>query len=228
MPAALAQEGENPTIAILRFGPHVSFGFIKRALVDALPAHGLIKAEEHAMLMAGESVSGENFNLIWGDAGFDFPIVNLIVERAIDAGADVLVKLSTPVRAVATALTAEMANPPAIVFSAVYTPFQAGIAQSTRIKPGNITGIESLTAYEDIVPLLQLQDPDIRVIGTVDNSGEISGVEGAKRIIAIAESLGLRVEEAAVTKAADLAPATEELVAAGAEALLIPTGHDDG
>lgn len=223
LPAALAKDDDNPTIAILRFGPHDSYRVIERALVNALPAHGLIKADERVALLERESLSGDRVSVVWGDADFDYASVDLIVEHALDEGADVLVTLSTPVTLVASLLTADMDDPPAIIFSAVYNPFEAGIAQSPCVKPQNITGIETLTPYEDIVPLLLLQNPDIQVIGTVYNSVEISGNEGAKRIVAIAESLGLKVRQTAVTSVPELKPATEALVSAGAEALLIPT-----
>lgn len=223
LPATLAQDDENPTVAILRFGPHYSYSVIERALIDALPVHGLIKADERAVLLEGKALNGEKLNVIWGDANFDFASANLVVEAAIDAGADVLVTLSTPLTLVATTLTADMDDPPAIIFSAVYQPYEAGIAQSSCIKPDNLTGFETSAPYEDIVPLLLLQNPDLQIIGTVYNSNEISGLVGARDIIAVAESLGIEVEEAAVTNVTELAVATEGLVSAGVEALLIPT-----
>ncbi len=84
-------------------------------------------------------------------------------------------------------------------------------------------GLESVTLYKDIVPLLFLQNPDMKTIGTVYSSTETSGRLGAAETVAEAEALGLTVEQAAVSAISDLARAAEGLVAKGVEAFLIPS-----
>ena len=221
-PATVADD-ETPTIAVLRFGRHLSYGLVETALVDALAARELVNNDEWQLLGRRADLQGERINLIWGDANFDFANVNTIVEIAIDNGADALITMSTPVTQAAALITADMDDPPVVIFTSVYNPVEAGIAQSTCIKPAHVTGIESRTAYEDIVPLLLLQNPDIQTIGTLYSTSETSGREGAKHIAAAAESLGLEVLEAGVNSAADLALAAEGLASSGAEALLIPS-----
>ena len=223
LPAASAQDDDKPTIAVLRFGTHLSYGLVETALVDALAASELVNDDEWALLTQGEDLSGERINLIWSDANFDFANANTIVENAIDQGADVLITLSTPVTQAATLITSDMDDPPAVIFTSVYNPLEAGIAKATCVKPAHVTGIESRTAYEDIVPLLLLQNPDIKTIGTLYSTSETSGREGAKRIVAAADSLGLEVLQAGVNSAAELGLAAEGLASNGAEALLIPS-----
>ena len=158
-----------------------------------------------------------------GDANFDLANTFLVVEQAIDSGADVLITFSTPITQAASLITADMDDPPAVIFTSVFNPVEAGIAQSTCIKPDHITGVELETPYEDIVPLLLLQNPDIKVIGTLYSSSETSGVEGAERIVEAAEALRIEVRQASVTSVAEMALATESLVENGAEALVIPS-----
>lgn len=221
--AVVGQDGEKPTVAILRFGPHATYSLVELTLFDALQATGLIDAEEQAILQQGNALDGKNINVIWGDANFDFANTILVVEQAIDSGANALITFSTPITQAATSITSEMDDPPVVIFTSVFNPVEAGIAQSTCIKPDHITGIELLTPYEEIIPLLLLQKPDIQVIGTLYSSTETSGVEGAEKIAQAAEALGIEVQRAAVTSVADLALATEGLVENGVEALLIPS-----
>ena len=216
---ALADD-EAPTVAILRFGPHLSYNIIDEGLLAAMLAEGMIDEEQYSK--RGEDIAGAGFNIVWGDANFDFANASFIVEQALDAGAEVLVTYSTPVTLAAVNITADLDNPPAVIFASVFDPVAAGVAQSSCIKPAHVTGIESVTRYEDIVPLLRLQNPAIQIIGTLYNSAETSGVAGAAQIVAAAEAQGIAVMERAVTGSGDIAVAAESLVDAGVEALLIP------
>ena len=222
-PASLAQDADTPTLAILRFGAFFSFTYAENALIDSLLAHGLINEDEHAIAHAGGDVQGERLNIHWGDANFDFTATHVIVEEALDKEADVLVVFSTPTAQTAINITSDMDDPPAVLFTAVHNPVEAGIAQATCVKPAHVTGIELLTRYEDIVPLLLLQNPDMQTVGTLYSSSETSGRLGAEAIMAVAAELGLTVEVAPVASMADLALAAESLVGKGVEAFIIPS-----
>ncbi len=217
-----AQADENPRVAMLRFGSFFSFTYVENAVIDTLFASGLITESEHGMLMTRENLEGEKLNVHWNDANFDFAAVNTIVEDALDRGADALIVLSTPTAQAAVNLTADMDDPPIVLFTAVFNPYEAGIAQASCVKPSHVTGIESVTLYEDIVPLLLLQDPDLKMIGTIYSSSETSGRMGAEAIVAAAEAQGLTVEVSAVTSLADLTIAAQALVDKGVEAFLLP------
>ena len=83
IPIAVADYHENPTIAIIRFGPLRPFQLSEKGTVDMLEVYGLISAEERAILDERRDLDGENINIIWGDAEFDFPTANLLVEGAL-------------------------------------------------------------------------------------------------------------------------------------------------
>ena len=222
MPASLAQDDDKPTVAMLRFGPHLSYDLVDFGVLSGLMAEGMINADEHAILAQDEDLDGERIRVIWRDAGFDFANTIVMVENAIDAGADVLVTYSTPVTQAAALVTSDMDDPPPVIFTSVFDPFAAGIAEASCVKPAHITGVELVTPYEDIVPLLLLQNPDLKVIGTLHSSSEASGAAGSRQIIEVATALGLEVKEAAVAGISELALAAEGLVEKGAEALIIP------
>ncbi len=222
-PWASGQADDKPTIAMLRFGAFFSFTYVENAVLDTLLANELVTEAEHAALSARENLEGERINVYWNDANFDFTAVNTIVEDALDRGADALVVLSTPTAQAAVNITADMDDPPIVLFTSVFNPFEAGIAKAPCVKPSHVTGIESVTLYEDIVPLLLLQDPDLKMIGTIYSSAETSGRLGAEAIVAAAEAHGLTVEVAAISNLPDMTVAANALVDKGVEAFLLPS-----
>ena len=223
VPMGLAQD-DKPTVAILRFGPMFNFNLIQGTMFNSLQVHGFLsEAEADAGLSDSGELDGEGIRIALGDANLSFANVNFIVDEALDKGADALVTFSTPVTQAAIHATSDMDDPPIVIFASVYNPYEAGIARASCLKAAHVTGLESVTLYEDIVPLLFLQNPDIKTIGTVYSASETSGSHGAAEIMEIAEGLGLTVEQAAVTSVADLAPAAEGLIARGVEAFLIPS-----
>ena len=219
----VGQAEDKPTVAMLRFGSFIAFTAIEDAILGTMLGAGLVSEEEHALLRARENLEGERINVHWNDANFDFAAVNAIVEDALDRGADALIVLSTPTTQAAVNITADMDDPPIVLFTSVFNPFEAGIAQSSCLKPSHVSGVESVTNYEDIVPLLLLQNPDIELIGTIFSSSETSGRSGAEAIAAAAEAHGLTVEVAAISSIPDLTIAAQSLVDKGVEAFLLPS-----
>ena len=146
-PAALAQN-DNPTVAILRFGPLPTVANAESAILDALESYGFINEMDNRVLETRVDHAAENVNIIWGDAGFDLANAGLIVENALDAGADVLVTIAAQPTISAIAATAEMDEPTPIIFVAVSEPYGLGIAESACEKPEHVTGSRTTPSYE--------------------------------------------------------------------------------
>ena len=221
-PFASAQDNENPTIAVLRLGPSLSDTSLETAVMDTLHVYGWIDAEERALLSEREDLAGEKINIVWGDANYDLPTVSIMVENALDRGADILLTLSTPVTQIALNTTLDQDEPTPVLFSSVYSPYQAGVADAPCIKPAHVTGSESVPPYEEAFQIFLLQNPAMNRFGLIYSSNDASGIYGAERIAAIGESLGLEVESAAVTSVSDLRSATQSLANEGVEAIILP------
>ena len=218
----VAADDHRPKIAILRLGPLPSIEITEGAILDVLESYGFISAEENRIVEARRDHEGENIHFIWGDAGFDFPTVNLMIEDALDNEADVLLTIGTAATLVAVSVTADMDEPPAVLFTAVHNPYESGIAESSCIKPDHATGAEIETSYEYVFAALLLQNPDMKKIGTIYSTAEASGVYGADQIASHAAEQGMTVKAAGVTRLADLLFAAAGLVEAGAEAIVLP------
>ena len=220
----VVSQGDAPTVAILRFGSASGedFSSTEIGVLDMLEAFGYISADERADMAGRANLDGENISIVLGDAGFDFVNAALAVDKALDQGANVLVTLSTPMTQAALNATGDMDEPPAIVFAAVFDAAAAGIAESACEKPAHVGGAEAKTPYEEVLPLLLIQDPDLQTIGTIFNPAEASSVAGAEAIVAAAGALGLNVEQASVSSVADLRAATQGLINRGAAIILLP------
>ena len=220
-PRALAADDEKPTVAFLRYAGNAPVAAATEGILDSLEAYGYLTSAERAGLNESYDLEGEHINLLYRDAGFDLPSVNLMVEEALDKGADALLTVTTQVAQIAVNATRDLEDPPAIFFSLVTTPFATGIADAPCLKPSHVTGSQPLPTFSDYVPLALLQNPDIKTIGTITSPDQPTSLVGAQQMSKIAESHGLRLEVASAISLADLNIAAESLFGKGVEAILL-------
>ena len=217
---ARADEHEPPTIAFLKYYSSSGIRATTRAIWDMFEAYGFINPDERAALENEEDIEGERINIFFDDAGGDLPTANVMVNNALDRGADIMLTISTPVSSIAAKAAQEMLDPPLLFFSLVSTPYAGGIASSPCIKSPNVAGTHIRQPYELIVPLVQVQNPDIQIIGTFVDRASSDSVEGSRKIAEAAAELGLEVEVAPIAWSSDLPNATQALLDKGVEALV--------
>ena len=223
-----AQPEAKPRIGLLGYETGSAFT-ITKGVLDTLLAYGYINPEAYS----GEGGYGTE-DPVGADSPIEFTIsfpafgsdrAREAVANALDQEVDALITLSTPLTLAALNATLDLEDPPAIFFADVYNPYDAGIADASCIKPAHVIGLETTINYEDILPLLLMQIPDLQTIGTLHDSGDASGIYGAGQIAELGEALGLTVLQSAVASAADLALAAEGLVSKGVEAFLLPMDY---
>lgn len=219
-PAAMGQ-GDNPAIAILRFGALPNIDITEGAILDVLESYGFISTEENRIFEARRDYEGENITIYWGDAGFDFPTVNLMLEDALDKEVDEIVTNGSTVTQTAILLTSEMDTPTPVLF--VSTPYDGGIAaEAACVKPDHVAGVSATLSYDYAFSVLLMQAPDIERVGVIHSLGDAAGRYGAEAIMKSAESLGIAIHTAGVVSLSDLRPAANSLVDAGVGALMLP------
>lgn len=227
-PGLAQQDQDQPSVWLISFYPFGPTNAIQTGMLDALEAYGYINPEDRSdqrMQVMIESADNSPLQFNRLEANFQLDRLRELLAFALDHEPDVLVTISAPVTLTALQATADMDDPPAIFFTDVYNPYEAGIAEAPCIKPAHVSGVQSVIDYEAIVRLLPLQNPDITTIGTIHNAGDASGAYGANQIANIGESLGLTVHQATDITLADLALATEGLVSKGVEAILLPMDY---
>ena len=220
---AAAQTSDKPTIAILRFGGTAEeTTFSEIGVLYMLQADGFISAEERARLNLRQDLEGENLNIFWGDAGWDLATANLMVDDALGREAQVLITLTTPVTRAAVNATADLDEPPAVLFASVFNPVEAGIAASACDKPAHVTGSVIQAPYDRVLSLLREQNPELDSIGVISSSNEISGLTGAAEIGALAAAQGINVDQAVVMRLADFPLAAQSLADKAVDAIVAP------
>ena len=219
---ATAQDGEKSTVALLRFGVLPAVEAVELGILEVLLANGFIDEAEKAALAAHNNLENDKLNLFWGDAGYDLATASLMVEDAIDQGADVIIAISAPVAQLALNATSDMESPPAIIFTSVYDPVASGLAQAPCLKPDHVTGVGTSVPYDEVLGLLMLQDRRIRTIGVIYNPAESSSVAGAEAISQFGGAYGMTVETAAAPTLPDVSLAAEALVEKGIHAFVVP------
>ncbi len=221
-PASMAQGNDNPTIAWIKWGDSRNVALAEKAILDMLEVYGFISADERALLDEERSIEGERLNIIYGDALFDRIEANTIIDKALDRDADVFLTFTTQMTQIVYYAIREFIDPPKLIFTVTSGPYITGVADSSCIKPDFVIGTVPVTNYEDIVPLLLLQDPDMKVVGAIYSPQQRASEVGVARITEIGESLGLTVVAESIIVTPDLYQAVENLADRGAEAIIIP------
>ena len=221
-PASVAQGNDNPTIAWIKWGDSRNVALAEKAILDMLEVYGFISAEERALLDEERSIEGERLNIIYGDALFDRIEANSIIDKALDRDADVFLTFTTQMTQIVYYAIREFIDPPKLIFTVTSGPYLTGVADSSCVKPDFVIGTVPVTNYEDIVPLLLMQDPDMKVVGAIYSPQQRASEVGVARITEIGESLGLTVVAESIIVTPDLYQAVENLYSRGAEAIIIP------
>ncbi len=209
-----AQDEDMPTVAIIRLGPLPPFEFSQQGTLDLLASHGY--------------VDGENITIILGDAAMDVPTANLLLEDALDAGADYIITITTPVSIAAVNITQDMEEPPIVLFNTVTDPYAAGIADAACLKADHVWGSQALPDYATIMPLVWDVNPDIERVGWIYSTSEPNGIASTEIAEPLAEEIGLTLLVESVTETAEVATAAEALANEGVDAFFIPTDSTVG
>ncbi len=228
VPATALADEDKPTIAVLTLSAQSLRGRTVEGLFDMLAYHGFVDPAEIADFAYNEDFEGEHLDIIWRDAGFDLPTVNIMVEEALDRGADILVTLTTNVTltAVKASLESGIEPPPLVIFAIVTAPYTAGVAEAPCVKPTNVVGSHARVSYEDMVGLLPLLDPDVDLIGSFATPARSATIIGVERIARHAAEIGIDVETASWVTAGDGLVGAETLIDKGVD-MFVSIGYPE-
>lgn len=220
--AAVAADDDVATLAFLRFGQSPAFALTDKAVLDTLEAYGYISNEERMVLQQGGDLRGEHINILYRDAGFDLATANLMVEDALDEGADVMLTVSTEVGMIAAGAMTGMDDPPALIFAIVTAPYLAGIAEAPCVKPPNITGTQMDIDFLKFDAVREAQNPGLTNFGMIVNPNDPASQNALQTLGVYAQARGLTFEAATAITVADYSLATESLLDKGVEAIVMP------
>ena len=223
LPSAALAADDVPTLAFLRFGQSPSFRLTDKGVLDVLQAYGFISDDERATLDSGSGdLRGENLNILYRDAGFDLATASLMVEDALDEGADVMITISTQVGMLAANAMREYDDPPVMIFAIVTVPFEVGIAQAPCVKEPNVTGTQMDLNFALVEEVRAAQVPDLEKFGMIIFPNDPTSALAIETLSQYADMMGITMETVSALTPADFPLATQSLVDKGVEAIIIP------
>jgi len=209
---AFAQDEDLPKVGIFKFVSHPALDANEQGIVDTLAAAGYVDGETVELFIA----SGEG----------EIAAMNTIAENFVfDENVDVIMAISTPALQAAFNVTSDFAddNPTPIFFSSVTSPYAAGVAETSCIKPAWITGSQAFAPFDQTVPLIFELVPDAVNVGYIYNSAEANSVANTEAIAPIMEELGLNMEIQEIANSSEVPTAAEALASQGVDVFFIGT-----
>jgi putative ABC transport system substrate-binding protein len=209
---AIAQDEDLPKVGIFKFVSHPALDANEQGIIDTLAANGYVDGETVELFIA----SGEG----------EIAAMNTIAENFVfDEEVDVIMAISTPALQAAFNVTSDFAddNPTPIFFSSVTSPYAAGVAEASCIKPAWVTGSQAFAPFDLTVPLIFELVPDADTVGYIYNTAEANSVANTDAIVPIMEELGLIMEIQEISTSAEVPTAAEALVSQGVDVFFVAT-----
>ena len=217
LPAAALANGDNPTIAFLRFGVAPGYALTDAGVLDMLQAYGYVNEDERATLDGGSDLRGENINLLYRHAGFDYSAASLMVEDALDEGADIMITVSSDVGLLAAHAISEMDDPPALIFAIVITPYDIGLADAPCIKPDWLGGTQMFIDWEAVYNVPFWQNPDTQLMGFIGDASKPDYRRMLGYMEEYVEDKEIGLETAVASDAVEAGLAAEQLAGKGVD-----------
>lgn len=152
---------------------------------------------------------GKNIRVDYQNAQADMGLAAGIASKFVDNGYDLILAIATPM-AVVSHNTSDGKIP--VVYSAVSTPVQAGLAGEDGLSDGPTTGTSDLLPIEEQLKLIRAIQPEAKTIGILYTLSETNAVYQAGEYQRMAGEYGFTVEVAAVAAGNDIALALPGLL----------------
>jgi ABC-type uncharacterized transport system substrate-binding protein len=159
-------------------------------------------------------VEGKDYVLSIRSAQNELSLLPSIVDEAA-ANSDLLICAQSAV--LQTVVGRKVPLP--VVFS-VFDPFALGVGTSDTDHPPNITGVYRPFPAEPFARLVRTVLPSAKTLGILYNTAEVQSEQNVRSLRAAADG-NWKVEAVSVASAIEAVPATQALIARGAEAIVV-------
>jgi len=157
-------------ICISQIAIHPDLDSNRQGIIDAMAEEGFIE--------------GENVEFITQSAEGDMTVAASIADYFVSLKPDIIHTITTPM-AQTTVAAAEGTDIP-IVFSSITDPVTAGVVPSWQQAAPTVTGVSDWFDMEPQVEFLLEVLPDVKVLGTAYNAGEVNAAVQAAELKKIA------------------------------------------
>ena len=172
-------------------------------------------------LRASGLVEGRDYELHFSNAQGDMATVSALVDSAVTQNADLLITLSTPT--LQAAIRRGKGTP--VVFAYVASGIVAGAGKSDTDHLPNVTGVNLVAGFPQMVALVRQHFPAVRRVGTLHVPAEANMVYYREQFEEAAGKAGLEVVVVPVNSATDVPDAAQALVGRGIDAVIQMPGN---
>ena len=198
-------------VCITQIATHPDLDSNRQGIIDAMAEKGFIE--------------GENVEFIIKNAEGDMTAAASIADYFVSLKPDIIHAITTP--SAQTMVAAAEGTDIPIIFSSVTDPVTAGLVPSWEEAAPNVTGVSDWFEMPPQVEFILKVLPDVKVLGTAYNAGEVNAAVQAEILNEVAPDYGLTVVEATAATTADVYAAGMSLVGR-CDAVWIPTCNTVG
>jgi putative ABC transport system substrate-binding protein len=210
--AGCAPAGEKVyKVCITQIATHPDLDSNRQGIIDAMAEEGFIE--------------GENVEFIVQIPEGDMTVAASIADYFVSLKPDLIQAITTP--SAQTVVAAAEGTDIPIIFSSVTDPVTAGLVPSWEQAAPTVTGVSDWFEMAPQVEFIKEVLPDIKVLGTAYNAGEVNAVVQAEELRKVAPVYGLTIVEATAASTADVYAAGMSLVGR-CDAVWIPTCNTVG
>ena len=211
MAGCAAAEEKVYKVCITQIATHPDLDSNRRGIIAAMAEEGFNE--------------GENVEFIIRNAEGDMTVAASIADYFVSLKPDLIHAITTPCAQTLVA-AAEGTDIP-IIFSSVTDPVAAGLVPSWEEAALQVTGVSDWFEMPPQVEFVLDVLPDIKILGTAYNPGEVNAAVQAEILNEVAPDYGLTVVEATAASTADVYAAGMSLVGR-CDAVWIPTCNTVG
>ena len=184
-----------PVIGINQYGEHASLDNCREGFIQGLADAGLVE--------------GEDFEIVYQNAGFDNAIATQIGQSFSANNVALMCAIATP-SATACYAAAEDKDIP-VIFTAITDPVQAGLVG------GNVTGTSDKLPVEAQLDLIRKLQPEAKTIGILYTTSEPNSVSAIAEYEEKAPEYGFAIEALGVTAQSEVTQAADTLIGKGVD-----------
>ena len=182
-----------------------------------------VEETEHGFrqgLLEEKLAEGRDYELKISNAQADMATLNSIMDAVLPE-ADLIVSMSTPTLQVAM----RKVDTKPVVFTYVSLASAAGLGGSHENHRANITGVEIMGPYVEMVQLVHENFPSVRRIGTLYVPAEANMVASMELLEGAAKKVGMEVVAIPINSSTDVADAALALTGRGIDAIIQVSGN---
>jgi len=198
-------------VCITQIATHPDLDSNRQGIIDAMAEEGFVE--------------GENVEFVIQNPEGDMSVAASIADYFVSLKPDLIQAITTP--SAQTVVAAAEGTDIPIIFSSVTDPVTAGLVPSWQQAAPNVTGVSDWFEMKPQVEFIRSVLPNVKVLGTAYNAGEVNAVVQAEELNRIAPQYGLTIVEATAASTADVYAAGMSLVGR-CDAVWIPTCNTVG